>query len=71
MTTNNSNSNNSLTKISLYQLQKYNSHPVVQIPSVIAKLEESAKTVWSNECDKSTKNRLEFEVWNKYDANHG
>ena len=71
MPSNNSKPNNALGRISQSQIQKYNSHPIVKIPSEIVKIEESVKTLWSNECDKSAKLRSEFEAWDEYDCNHG
>lgn len=71
MATNNSEPNNALARSSKYQLQKYNSHPVVKISGEPVKFEESLKTIWSNECDKSAKLKDEFGAWDKYDCNHG
>jgi len=71
MANNNFNPNRALARSSVYQLQTYNSHPVVQITSGIVKFEESVKIVWSNECNKSAKLRSEFEAWDEYDRNHG
>jgi len=71
MATNNSEPNKELARISQYQLQKYNNHPIIEISSKVVKLEEAVKTVWSNECDKSAQLRSEFVVWDEYDCNHG
>lgn len=71
MPNNNFQPNNALAKSSQNKLAKYNSHPVVKISSELVKFEESVKTVWSNECDKSAKLRSEFEAWDEYDCNHG
>lgn len=72
MNPNEYNANNALTRINRSQLQKYNSsNPIIQFTGAIVRVEESVKTVWSNECNKSAIFRAEFEAWDEYDQKYG
>ena len=66
MTNQNSNPNNALSRRSSSELKKYD-NPAVQIASAIVKVEESVKTLYSQEVNKSIIIKTEFEVWDEYD----
>lgn len=66
MTNQNSNPNNALSRRSSSELKKYD-NPAVQIASGIVKVEESVKTLYSQEVNKSIILKTEFEVWDEYD----
>ncbi len=66
MSSNNLSNSHSLIKSSTGQLIKY-SNPVVRVASEIARFEESVKTVYSEEVNKSIIARTEFEAWDEYD----
>lgn len=70
MATNEYNSRNSLVRSRAEQGQKYSSNPIVHVVTSVVRVEESIKTAWNSECNKSAILRSEFEAWDEYDRKH-